>query len=177
MKNLKINLPAILIGIAMLLVAACKKDEGTGKMTVKMTDAPGNYTAVNVDIQAIEVHYANGGWTNLPTNAGIYDLLQLRDSVTATLTSGATMATGKVNQMRLILGDSNYVVVDSIYNYPLVIPSGENNGLKLNIDADITVDKDLEILLDFDAGQSIKETGSGKYMLQPVLSIKSIKTN
>ena len=179
MKRFKITLMAF-AALSLLLVAACKKDENrTGSMTVMMTDAPGDFKEVNVEILAIEIHYNDGdttnGWISLPTRAGIYNLLTLQDSVTALLATGTNLKEGKVTQMRLILGSSNTIVIDSVGTFPLTIPSGQNTGLKININQNIPIDMNLMITLDFDAHKSILKTGNEEYKLKPVITIKDVK--
>ncbi|HYG15032.1 MAG TPA: DUF4382 domain-containing protein, partial [Bacteroidia bacterium] len=81
-----------------------------------------------------------------------------------------------VTQMRLILGTNNTVVVDSVGTFDLKVPSAYNSGIKINLDTDITVDQHLEIVLDYDAEQSIHKTGSGEYIMEPVIKVRSVKT-
>jgi hypothetical protein len=53
----------------------------------------------------------------------------------------------------------------------LEIPSGE---VKLNREFDVTSSSTMTMLIDFDGNQSIHLTGSGKYMMSPVISILSV---
>ena len=103
---------------SLVLVASlmgCKKQIDTGYMTVMMTDAPGDYLHVNVDVQRVEVHYANGNsnadWVALNTHAGVYDLLALQHNATAVLAGNVQLPAGKITQMRLILGSNNTVML------------------------------------------------------------------
>ena len=80
-------LTALTIG---LFIVGCTKDEmNTGKMMIKMTDAPANFTEVNVEVQEIQVHYTNNnntnGWVTLNTNAGVYNLLDLQNDVSVVI--------------------------------------------------------------------------------------------
>lgn len=180
MKNLKLTLLA-LATVGMIALSACKKeDKGqTGNMTVQMVDAPGDFKEVNVEVTGVEIHYDDGdtinGWVSLPTKAGIYDLLTLQDSVTALLATGTNLRVGKVTQMRLLLGSNNTIVIDSVGTYPLVVPSGQQSGIKIKINENIPVNRDLMITLDFDAEKSIVKTGNDKYMLKPVIFVKEAK--
>jgi hypothetical protein len=54
---------------------------------------------------------------------------------------------------------------------PVDVPSGD---LKLNREFDLTATQ-TTITLDFDGDQSIKQTGNGRYMMNPVVSVVSIK--
>lgn len=170
-----------LFGIAMLLAVffACdKQDDGTGRMTVKMTDAPVEYDSVFVDVQSVEIHYANNntgnsGWVTLSTAAGIYNLLELQNGVTAVLSDSVLLPAGQISQMRLILGNQNSVVVEG-QSFPLLLSSQDETGLKFNLNTTISDDDVVEVLIDFDAEQSIVEQGNGAFRLKPVIKVESI---
>ncbi|MGC4057965.1 MAG: DUF4382 domain-containing protein [Chitinophagaceae bacterium] len=75
---------------------------------------------------------------------------------------------GRINQIRLTLGSGNTVMVKGTV-YELNTPSAEESGLKLNVDQSLDANTAYSFWLDFDAGKSVVETGSGKYMLKPVI--------
>jgi hypothetical protein len=54
----------------------------------------------------------------------------------------------------------------------LEIPSGE---VKLNRGFDLSADGATTIVLDFDGDRSIRETGNGRFMMTPVISIVSVQ--
>jgi len=132
-----------------------------------MTDAPGPYSEVNVDVQSVEVIGADGQTVVLNTNAGIYNLLDFTNGAD-TLIATSTLTSAQVSQIRLILGPNNTVVVGG-QTYPLSTPSAEQSGLKLQVNQTLQADIENNILLDFDANTSIVETGNGTYKLKPVL--------
>lgn len=134
---------------------------------VRMTDAPGPYEEVNIDLQAVEVTGNNGETVLLNTTAGIYNLLDLSNGI-STLIATSVLNDAKVGQIRLILGSNNTVVIDGL-SYPLSTPSAEQSGLKLLINQTLEADIQNEILIDFDANASIVQTGNGTYKLKPVL--------
>ena len=84
---------SILILSLFMLTASCSVESmQKGSLTLKMTDDPADYAEVNVEILDVEVHYADSdtnsssqGWISLDAKAGVYDLLELQDSVTAVL--------------------------------------------------------------------------------------------
>ena len=157
----------LIAGIAIMLFSSCNNQESTTSFVVRLTDSPGDYEIVNIDIQAVEVHSDNGGWMTLETNVDVYDLLTLTNGVEIVIANDDLPA-GRVSQLRLILGDNNSVVVDG-ETFPLTIPSGSESGLKLQIHEDLTEGITYSVLLDFDAAKSIIATGSGKYILKPVI--------
>jgi hypothetical protein len=138
-----------------------------------MKDAPGDFQQVNVEVLRVEVHHGASGWVMLPTNQGIYDLLTLQYNVTAVLVNQGTLPAGEIDQMRLILGSNNTVMVDSVY-YPLATPGAQQSGLKINVNTDFAPDHTYELLIDFDARKSIVQQGSGNYSLKPVITLAGI---
>ncbi len=138
-----------------------------------MTDAPGPFTKVNVEIRDVEIHSEGKGWISLPCNAGVYDLLTLQNDVTVVLANDHKIPAGQASQMRLILGSHNSVMIGDA-SFPLNTPSAMQSGLKFNINASFEDDKDYEVLIDFDANESIVIEGDGTYSLKPVLRLKAI---
>lgn len=167
--------------IGLFIVGCTKEEMNNGKIMVKMTDAPANFTEVNVEVIELQVHYANdndnnniNGWVTLNTNAGIYNLLDLQNDVSVVIADQQDLSVGKITQMRLILGQQNTVATtDSIY--PLKLSSQDETGLKVVTPFNIAANKTISILVDFDAEKSVVIEGDGSYKLKPVIKIKSIE--
>lgn len=178
MKFLKIGSIAILS--MALLYTACKKDEdsNTGDISVRMTDAPGDYLEVNVEVKEVQVHYASSdstsGWVTLNTNSGIYNLLELQNDVSVLLATEQELQAGAVNQMRIILGTNNEVMLTDSSTTELTVNSAINTGLKLNVNSEIRAGAKTEILIDFDADKSIVSTGENSFLLKPVITVESV---
>jgi len=152
-------------------VAVSCQPEENAKLVIRLTDSPGDYEAVNIDLQGIEVH-GEGGWTQLPNvHTGIYNLLDLTDGKETVLVSSDYPA-GKITQIRLILGDNNSILMNG-QDFPLETPSAQQSGLKLLLNAELTAGITYSVLLDFDAAKSIVETGSGRRNLKPVVKVIS----
>ena len=146
----------------------------TGRLTVQLTDAPGNYEAVYVDIQKVRIIRADAeatddsaNWITLNDEPVRVDLLQLRNGKTMQLGEHELQA-GMYNQIRLVLGNDNDVIVNGD-SYALDTPSAQQSGLKLNINANIKEGEHYNLLIDFDAARSIIETGNGNFILKPGL--------
>jgi len=167
-----------IIAIA-LIATACKKENKTGTLTVRMVDQPIPYEQVNVEVEFVQVHFNNTdngaeGWVDLETNKGIYNLLDLQNGVSAVLVDGEVLPVGYLSQLRLVLGDDNTVVIAGI-TYPLALSSQDKNGLKINLDTTIHDGDDVEIIFDFDTEKSIVVEGNGTYRLKPVLHLESVE--
>ena len=173
MKRIAVFL-SLLTVFAIVLFISCSKDKSnkTTTVQVRMTDNPLNADEVNVDIQQVRVNFNEdtiNGWTDLNTHAGIYDLLGLQNGVDTLLAVG-TIPTNFVNEIRFVLGTNNTIMVNGIV-YPLSIPSGSESGLKIKVDRQLNGTLD-SLLIDFDAGLSIHQTGTGDYQLRPVLRVR-----
>lgn len=153
-------------------LSACHKSTGKSVVQVAMKDDPGDYQQVNVNVIGVEAHVASG-WVPFPVQPGIYNLLDLQDGVTVMLNPGTTIPAGHMDQMRLILGQDNTIMIDSTL-LPLDTPSAQQSGLKINVDYNFHDGDQYQILLDFDAGQSIVDKGNGTYSLKPVLRVDQI---
>lgn len=174
MKIMKTIYFVALVSVGMLGISTgCKKSEGESQMTVKMVDAPGDFQQVNVEVLQVQVHHSGQGWINLPTNAGVYDLLTLQNDVSATLVNVGSLPSGHLEQFRLILGSNNNIMVDSLI-YPLATPSAQQSGLKINLNSNFAANTQYEVILDFDAENSIVTQGNGSYSLKPVIKVLSI---
>lgn len=171
MKKLQVILGLLFIGTVLF---SCKKDtdDPNYSYSVRMTDAPGPYNAVFIDLQGVEITGSGGKAVVMNVNAGIYNLLNFSNGLDTLIASGS-LDDAKVQQIRLILGPNNSVVVNNV-SLPLSTPSADQSGLKLQVNHTLQAGVNYEVLLDFDANESIVETGGGTYKLKPV--IRTIET-
>lgn len=170
---------------------ACNTNSGTGTGTMKvsLTDAPANYEEVNIEIRQVlvnqdadaeepedngeegETEDENGedenGWYSIMDDSITVNLLDYQNGTVLDL-GDIELEAGRYNQIRLLLGDNNTVVING-ETHALTTPSGQQSGYKLNVQAEVEEGQTYELVIDFDASQSIVETGNGKYILKPVL--------
>jgi len=167
-KMKKVNCLFICFLMMGLSLVSCLKDNGTkSTLSIRMTDAPGPYNAVNIDLLGVEVTGTNNDAVLLDINPGIYNLLNFANGEDTLIGTG-TLDVGSVEQIRLILGPNNTVLVNNI-SYSLSTPSAEQSGLKLQVHQTLEAGVEYSILLDFDANQSIVNLGNGAYKLKPVI--------
>ncbi len=160
-----------------LLFVACNREESNGtnsnkaRLQVALTDDPGNYEAVFIDVEDIRINYSNdtaNGWVSLGNvNAGEYNLLTLVNDED-TILADAEVGPGTISQIRLVLGSDNFVQIDG-QRIPLETPSAQQSGLKLNIHQSVEAGIMYKLLLDFDVAKSIVKTGNDRYILKPVI--------
>lgn len=187
MKNAKKILMTCLTIVGLTCIPGCSNDDddnnnsGTSRMKVSMTDAPGDYDEVNVEVLDVKIKSSadtgENGWVSIGNiTPGIYNLLDLTGGVTAMLADN-DVPSGHLGQIRLILGDHNTVVKNGV-TYTLNTPSAQQSGLKLQVNQDLEADATYNFLIDFDVHNSVVEAGgSGNYNLHPVLRVTTEATS
>ena len=171
------------------LVAACGGggNDATGTMRLALTDAPAcGYDHVWVTVEKVRVHKSDSaddnasGWSEvvLATPQRI-DLLEYTNGVTLPL--GETeLPAGTYTQMRLVLAENGNSApyanaIDPTGDEPetaLDTPSGQQSGLKFNVNMTVPENQVANFVLDFDACRSFVRSGSsGKYLLKPVITV------
>lgn len=172
----------LVAAMAVTMFYSCNDDDSDGQdgmatVRVSMTDAPGDYEAVFVDVKdvMIKVDASTGdeGWVSLTgVEPGRYDLLSLTGGVTQLL-ANAQVEPGMLGQIRLVLGTDNELVLrDQTEPVTLSTPSAQQSGLKLQVNQELEAGNEYEFLLDFDVDQSIVSAGaSGGYILKPVIRL------
>lgn len=170
-------LPAILL----LAVSGCgvnSSDNAEGTLNVRLTDAPATYQAVYIDIQQVDLNRGTEEqpqWQTIRSQPMRLDLLKLNNGAD-TLLASIQIETGTYNQLRFILGDNNEVIVDGESN-SLTVPSGDESGFKVNLNAEVTEDTPVTKVIDFDVARSVAVTGNGQYILNPVLKVFDPETS
>ena len=173
MKN-KIFLAVLAVFVGWL-GTSCSNNETTSRLIITLTDSPGDYDEVNVDVQGVEVHSSTdddeSGWMTLDNpNTGVVNLLDLTDGVSVVI-SDSEVPAGKISKIRLMLGPNNTLVIGED-EMDLDVPSGEQSGLKLQVHETLEAGITYTMKLDFDAAKSVVKNGnSGKYSLKPVIRV------
>jgi len=184
-----------------LIFSACgETDNGSDNnnagqtgLSLKLTDSANeDYNAIWVTISEIEVRKeGEDSKTVYSEDVGLpitVDLLSLQNGISTSL-GLFDLGPGHYTQIRLHLGNTIGQIIGSdsakseyppqytncVYEngicHELTIPSGYQTGIKLNRAFDIQEDTLYELMLDFDARQSVHTTGSGSYKMRPTIRI------
>ncbi len=158
----------------LLCTYSCKKDpsttnEGTSRYNIRMTDGPGDYESIVVNVKEIEIKISGKADVIIPVNK-LIDIISLSNGKD-TLLASRDLPSGKVSEVRLILADNNNTIKVNGQVYNLETPSAQQSGLKLKIQQELIAGIEYTLKLDFDAAKSIVTTGSGKYILKPVIRV------
>ena len=180
-----------------LLLAGCSGDGSgpggeTARVTLLLTDAPGDITTAMVTIEEIYLQGGEGGRVVLMDEPVTTDLLTLASS-TQTLLEDVEVPAGTYSQLRFVISGA-YIEVErdggateffaSVSDYEglpenatvaglLIMPSLNSSGLKVNFPGSLTLEEgETTLLVDFDVAESFgKEAGqSGKWVMHPVIT-------
>lgn len=178
------NLFLVAMIFATLSFVSCdnndSNDVNTSSIQLKLVDAEGEYEKVLVNIIDVQYNRNDGdsGWisfegftlpnTDDPLNR--VDLTELVAGNTLVLTD-EDIESGMLNQIRLILGEGNAIVLDGeTTEIPLSTPSAMQSGLKLHLNTTLEPGFSYTFILDWDVQKSIVKAGaSGNYNLKPVI--------
>jgi len=202
MKTLKISLVAASLLVAfMLIFSACTKNgidaSAGGKVAIYLTDGPGEFDSVFIDIQKVEVKIDTnsvykdkddrcdddddrddhqkrkddyGEWVNINFTPAIMDVLSLRNGVETKL-GEANILAGTVRKIRITLGTQNRVVKNGV-SRTLELRNETNNFLYVKLydkhRQRMADSTSVGVWIDFDIANSIYEK-DGKFYLKPVL--------
>lgn len=171
----------VILGTVLALGACTKLDEdrvnGNAQLQVRLTDAPGDFDAVFIEVEDVLVHRSGGdsvgeeGWESIEgVRRGIYNLLDLvngRD----TLLVDANVPAGHLGYLRLVLGEENRVETGG-RQHKLAVPAALQPGLDLKINGELRNEAVYELLLDVDVARSVIPADSGdRYVLWPVVRV------
>ena len=152
---------------ALQLLCSCKKEQKNSPVQIYLTDVPTLYDSVKIHIKKIEVNVLHDttAWMPLNTKDTVVNLLDLQSGVTM-LIAQSVVPQGTLKEVRFVLGDDNYVVVNGV-SHPLQVPGTTSLGLKIKIDKALN-DVFNAFVFDFDASQSITDE-NGIYRLDPAI--------
>lgn len=183
-KSILIILAAILI----ILIPGCNKSSenyGTGRMTIKITDAPfpiDNIESALVTITKVELRKAGDCMTDgnpfitVSEDTMTFNLIDLRNGVTAEL-ADLEIPVGNYNLVRLYVDEASLITKDGV-SHKVKVPSGGQTGIKIFVRPEIKVEGGItsELLIDFDLSRSFiirgnpdKPAGINGFIFKPVI--------
>lgn len=190
---------AICLAITMFILASCSKnsslESAPGQQTVSLylTDGPGFFDKVNVDIRAVKIlvdtskntrdhdscDWDRAGstpshgdsslvWEDLNVKSGVYDILSLRNGVD-TLLASKTVVKGSIRLIRIDIGTNNSLVKDSVV-YPVNLPSNFPGYILIKLhghEFEEFLPNRSRLWLDFDISRSIVQERNNQFYLRP----------
>lgn len=160
-----------------------------GIFKVQLTGAPGDYEAVYIDIEKIRIksselyhsdltddedkkHRNNKGWTTINDKAIRVNLLDYQNGKTIEV-GREELEAGVYDELRFVLGSNNALVLNG-KSHSLEIPSAQQSGIPLEINAEIRDGDTYNLLIDLDTERSIVKASGGRYILNPILRVEHL---
>lgn len=167
---------AVLAGAAVALVGCLEDGTGPGNsgfVQVKLTDSPAEVIG-SAEVWISKVDLAAGGPDKPVTlfedaaNPRHYDLLDLRNGVTADLTEPVQVESGVYHQLRLLVDSARVTLAegftfdDGATSRTLFVPSGSESGIKVKLaePIDAKAGQLTVILVDFDVERNFVVQGN-----------------
>lgn len=137
-------------------------------------DAPLDAEEVWVDITSVQVHSEEAGWVTLQTfePARHVNLLEYRTGGQSLMLADTPLTAGTYTMIRLMISGAQ-VVVDGV-SHDVDIHNVLQTGVKCNRAFTVAPNQLMAVILDFNASRSFVNTGSGNYMLHPVMTMSPV---
>jgi hypothetical protein len=210
MKNKTILSAIMAIAVCFITLTACKKNtsseneiaQGKQQMSLYLTDGPGLFDHVYIDIRSVKVlvdtskdtrRHDNEDWDrrgsddrkkdssfvweDLNITPGVYDILRFRNGAD-TLFAAAGIVKGSIRLIKVELGTNNSVVKDSVV-YPISLPAGANNYVLIKLkghECEEYLPNKRRLWLDFDITRSILVNSQNKFYLRPWFHFFTVST-
>lgn len=185
MKKLQI-ISTALLAFAFTL-SACNKEEvqmeeeeaAPRSFKVSMTDAPGDFQSLVVEIESVEAYMENSGWVTLNNETQFVSVLDLTNGIETSLALQQDAEFGTYTKLRIKFGESNKLMVETNVEIGGLITSSVttefdlefegSNEIEIEIDEEVSAEQGVDILLDFNVAQSIQEDGEA-YIIDPMIT-------
>ena len=186
----------VFVGLLATALVACGGSPtgpgGSGTLRVMLKDSPySDAKSLLVTFSEVSVHKSDAAeesWIRLPFSGGASSrTCDLKKLVNAQDILGTgPLSTGHYTQIRLTVTSSALyfdnaatgspcdatISTPAGRSAPVEIPSGQ---VKLNREFDVSSSDATTILLDFDGDRSVHETGNGRFMMSPVITVVSVQ--
>ncbi|MEK7199296.1 MAG: DUF4382 domain-containing protein, partial [Bacteroidota bacterium] len=209
MKTKHVLLAAIMVIAGSFLITACNKNSsaevntaGKQQLSLYLTDGPGLFDKVLIDIRSVKVlvdtssntrdqddedwddrgmHDDKNGssfiWENLNITPGIYDILKFRNGAD-TLLASSGIAKGFIRLIKIEIGTNNSLVKDSI-SYPVSLPARALNYVLIKLkgeECEEYLPGKARLWLDFDITRSIIQENNNQFILRPVFHFFTVNS-
>jgi hypothetical protein len=201
MKNKNIILAAVMAIAVSFTITACNKNTsaetgaaGKEQLSLYLTDGPGFFDNVYLDIRSVKVLVDTSSdtrrhdnddwdrrgaddqrrdssfvWENLNIKPGIYDILKFRNGAD-TLLAASNITKGSIRLIKIEIGTNNSVVKDSV-SYPVSLPANALNYILIKLRGDECERYETgkkRLWIDFDVARSIFQGNDNKFYIRPV---------
>jgi Domain of unknown function (DUF4382) len=188
----------VVVAVVVAMACACASSNstsptpaGNATLHVMLKDSPfSDAKALLVTFSEFNAHAAGSGFGNEPRLPFASDATSLTCDLKKLTNAQALLGTGALpaghyTQLRLVVSSATLyfdnassggacaptIAAPAGRSAAIDIPSGE---LRLNREFDLTGTTPTTILLDFDGDRSVRDTGNGRFMMTPVITVDSV---
>jgi hypothetical protein len=172
------------------MLNACRNADNDGTIapgmqetSLYLTDDPGFYDKVLVDIQSVDIlvdtcvitHAGIQVWEALGITPGIYDLLAFRNGL-ETLLGEATIPAGAIKKISIHLGTANSLVKNNA-SYPLHVP--DSSMIMVDVSGHTWYEdepRSFKLWLDIDIARSIVLGHDNEFYFNPVTKVFTLSS-
>ena len=149
-----------------------------GVFVVELTDAPGDFAALEMEIASVDAYVENEGWVNLNSETQFVNILELTNGNDLTIASETSANAGMYTHVRITFGQDNSLTLHSDLTMGGLGLSGEvtmDVAFQGSHEVVIEVNEELEsgdtasVLLDFNVAQSVIAEAQA-YVIDPVIT-------
>src|SRR5438046_3064059 len=189
----------VVVAVMVAMACACGSSSsspsptpaGNATLHVLLKDSPfSDAKALLVTFSEVNAHAAGSGFGAEPRLPFVSDAssrtCDLKKLTTAQdLLGTGPLPAGHYTQMRLVVASAT-IYFDNASSGPacastIAAPSGRSTSvdipsgeLRLNRDFELTSTTPTTILLDFDGDRSVRDTGNGRFMMTPVITVANV---
>jgi hypothetical protein len=176
-KTIRFIFPVAAAVLLVITLTGCG-DFGMGTLTLRISDAPVDIAnRVVVQFKGVEVHSSSGDTLTYSISDNI-DLLELTRGESKAILEDKDLDAGDYTWIRLLVNATSgeldsFIELKTGAQHSLVIPSGEETGLKLVRGFEVPDNGSADLTIDFDLRKSIymPESDADDYVLKPSLRI------
>ncbi len=165
-----------LVAISGIFFQSCKKENNVpsgpaGAMEVRMTDAPGNFASLDVQITKVEAYLQNSGWVTLNSQTQTVAVLDLTNGAETSIASNSSLSAGMYTKLRLTFGNTNSLQLSGSgggSSLDLSFGTNTSHQVEIEINEQVNASETTSVLIDFNAAQSIYDL-AGSYFINPII--------
>lgn len=156
-----------------------------GTFTVKMTDSPGDYAALQVEITKIEAYTAQKGWVTLSNQTQAVNVLSLTNGHQVQLAQALQLQAGVYTQLKLVFSEENFIRFNSSASLAGIHLNANGEAqltwttpheVVIEINHQVNEQAGANVLLDFNVAQSIT-IENNQVLFHPVITeIEDVST-
>lgn len=166
----------ILLAVGTVLASgftSCKKDDDDAKgntFKVRMTDGPGDYVQLNVQVTSVDVYSSSQGWVNLSSQTQSINVLSLTNGAEMELASSTQVTAGTYTKLRITFASQASIQLVGGGAAISLNWTGGTQQVEIVINEQVSASSGANLLVDFNVAQSVSEVG-GVFNLNPIITV------